>query len=419
MPSLPDPVGWAKDKVGDVVGGAASSVAGSAIDKFAEAVSKAVGEAVKSVATIWTKVPTVGLGEGQTAAKLQDNLLWFVGFAAVLSVIIAGARMAWEARAQPLRELLQSLFTLILVTGGGLALVNLLVTAGDEFSAWLIGGSGGADFNEKMTGMLAVILTTGGPVGAMLIILVGLILILASLAQIVLMIARSGMLVLLAGVLPLAGAATNTEWGKQWFQKTTGWMIAFILYKPAAALVYAAAFELFGDSKDLMGALTGATMMILAVAALPALMKLCVPLVGSLSGGGGAGGGGAMAAGSMAASAMGGGPTGAVSQPTQSPVSMGTPGSRGSVGPSGASVTGGTRTVTAGSAGGATSGGSGGAVTAGGGAATAGGAGAAASGASVAAGPIGAGVAVAGQALSKGKQAANDAVEGGGPDGSK
>lgn len=404
---MANPLDWAKDRAGDVIGGAASSVAGSAIDKFASAVSEAVGESVKTVATIWTKVPTVGLGSGETATKLQDNLFWFVGLAAVFSVIIAGGRMAWEARAQPLRDLGQSLITLVLVTGAGLAVLRLVVVAGDEFSTWLIGGAGGDDFNKKMTGMLAAVTATRGGLGAMLVILVGLILILASIAQIVLMIARSGMLVLLAGILPLSAAATNTESGKQWFQKTIGWMIAFALYKPAAALVYAAAFELFGDSKDLMGALTGMTMMVLAVAALPALMKLCVPLVGSLSGGGG--GGGMMAGGAMAASSMGGGggPTGAISQPSQSPTSMGTPGSRESTGPSGAAPSGGASATPATSR-------TGSAAASGGGAAAASG-----GGASAAAGPIGAGVAVAGQVISKGKEAAIEAAGDGGPDGSK
>jgi type IV secretion system protein TrbL len=412
---MANPIDWAKDKAGDVIGGGVDKIAGSAIDKLAEAVSKAVGESVKSVATIWTKVPTVGLGDGQTASKLQDNLFWFVGFAAVFSVLIAGIRMVWEARGEPLREVLRSLMTLVLVTGAGLALINLLVVAGDEFAAWLIGGSGGQEFNTKMTAMLAVIITTGGPMGPILVIVLGLILVFASLVQIVLMIARSGMLVLLAGVWPLSASATNTQWGGQWFNKITGWIIAFVLYKPVAALVYATAFELFGDSKDLMGALTGATMMVLAIAALPALMKLCVPAVASLSGGGG-GGGGAMAAGSMAASSAGGGPTGAISQPSQSPASMGTPGSRGASGPSGATTSGGPATSATMPAGSSASSAGGGAAAAGGGAASAGGA---ASGASAAAGPVGAGVAVAGQALSTGKQAANDAVEGGGPDGSK
>jgi len=332
--ALPDPIGWAKGKAGDVLGGAVNNVAGGAIDKFAEAVSHAVGESVKAVATIWTKVPTVGLGSGETATKLQENLYWYMGFAAVLSVLIAGGRMAWEARAEPARELGKSLITLVVVSGASLALIRLAVESGDAFAAWIIGGSTDDSFDKKMTGMLVAVTTVGGPLGSIIVIVVGLILVLASMAQIILMIARSGMLVLLAGILPLSASATNTEWGKQWFQKTTGWMIAFILYKPAAALVYASAFELFGESKDLVGALTGMTMMILAVAALPALMKLCVPLVGGLAGGGGGAAAG-MGAGMLAMQAM---PSGAVDEPSQtSTASAGTPGG----GPSGSTLAGG------------------------------------------------------------------------------
>ncbi len=369
------------DIVGDVAGGAANAVAGGAIEKFAEAVSSGVGESVKGLATIWTKVPTVGLGAGETASKLQDNLWWYMGFAAVLSVLIAGGRMAWESRAEPARELGKSLIRLVVVTGAGLAVIRLAVDAGDAFSNWIIGNSGGDSFDKRMTAMLTVITTTGNRVGAIIVIVVGLILILASLAQIVLMIARSGMLVLLAGILPLSASATNTGWGAQWFQKTTGWIIAFILYKPAAAIVYAAAFELFGNSKDLVGALTGMTMMILAIAMLPALMKLCVPLVGSLAGGGGGGSGAMMGAGMLASSKM---PTGAADVPSQS--KMPSAGGRASSpGPTGASLGG------------------------------------------MAGGPIGAGVAagaqVGTQAMQRGSEAVNGAVgddnDDGGPNGSR
>lgn len=403
MCDLRNPTSCITDGIGSVVGSAANSVANSAIDKFAEAVSHAVGESVKGVATIWTQVPTVGLGSGETASKLQDNLWWYMGFAAVLSVLIAGGRMAWEARAEPLRELGKSLITLVVVSGAGLAVLRLAVDAGDAFSVWMIGKSGGESFDKKMTAMLAAVTVAGGPVGAIIIIVVGLILVVASLAQIVLMIARSGILVLLAGILPLSASATNTEWGRQWFQKTIGWMIAFVLYKPAAAIVYAAAFELFGDSKDLVGALTGMTMMILAIATLPALMKLCVPLVGGLAGGGG--GGGAMMAAGMASGQMGGGPSGAKDVPPQTPASFGSPGSGGG-GPMGAAPTAG--------------GGAGAAAGTGGGAAAAGG------GAAAAAGPVGAGIAAAqaGTALmERGTQAADSAVgndnNNGGPDGSQ
>ena len=60
------------------------------------------------------------------------------GGLAVLSVIIAGVKMAWQQRAQPAKELLQSLFTLVVVSGAGLTVIALAVSAADAFSAWVL-----------------------------------------------------------------------------------------------------------------------------------------------------------------------------------------------------------------------------------------------------------------------------------------
>ncbi|MGL5829022.1 MAG: hypothetical protein ACRC0L_05570, partial [Angustibacter sp.] len=110
-----------------------------------------------------------------------------------------------------------------------------------------------------------------------------------SLVQAILMVIRSGVLVILAGTLPLSAAATNTETGRNMFRKTTGWILAFILYKPAAALIYAAAFKLAstdpGSDNGLIRSITGLTLMVTSILALPALLKLIIPAVGNVAGG--------------------------------------------------------------------------------------------------------------------------------------
>src|SRR5690606_34129048 len=72
---------------------------------------------------------------------LQSGLWWYMGAAAVVSVVIGAARMAWEQRAEPGRETVKSLLTLVVVAGAGVTMVSLLVTAADTFSVWLINGS--------------------------------------------------------------------------------------------------------------------------------------------------------------------------------------------------------------------------------------------------------------------------------------
>ncbi|BDZ44014.1 hypothetical protein GCM10025865_33130 (plasmid) [Paraoerskovia sediminicola] len=230
---------------------------------------------------------------------------------AVVSIIIGGIRMAWEQRADPGRDTVKSLLTLIVVAGAGVTVVGLLVTAADSFSVWILNASldcsigTAACFSENVLGLLAL---TTNPItaglGPLLIIILGIVAIFATVLQIVLMVARGGMLVILVGILPLTASATNTEAGKMWFKKSIGWLVAFILYKPAAAIVYATAFKLSStsvftdDGSGLLSVLTGLTLMILALFALPALMRFVTPAVSSMASGGA---GGALALGAAAA----------------------------------------------------------------------------------------------------------------------
>ena len=376
-------------------------------------------------------------GAGGAVLFLQSALWWFMGAAAVVSVIIGGVRMAWEQRAEPGRETVKSLLTLIVVAGAGVTIVGLLVSAFDSFSVWILNGAlncdVGADsacFGNNIATLLA--LTTNpaaGGLGALLIIIFGLIAILATAFQIVLMIARGGMLVILTGILPLSASATNTEMGKGWFKKNVGWLVAFILYKPAAAIVYAAAFQLAGtnvfqdDGTGFIAVLTGLILMVLALFALPALMRFVTPLVGAMSAGaGGAMGVAALAALPTGAASMGRLATGSGGGSPGGFGATGGPGTSGASGPSGANGGGQSAPqaaqASAGAGGGAArsagaaGGGTGAAAASASGGAAAGGAaagGAAAAGAAggAAAGPAGV---AAGAALGAAKQAGQAAT---------
>ena len=176
--------------------------------------------------------------------------------------------------------------------------------------------------------------------------MLGIIAFLATVIQIMLMLVRGGMLVLLVGTLPLVAAFSNTEMGLQWFRKAGAWLVAFALYKPAAAIVYAVAFDLAGQPGAL-ALLDGVMMLVLAILALPALLRFVVPATSALAGGGGAGGMLAGAAGGAIAMRM---PTGAASV-AQAPASAYGQGRSG--GPSGAALAGGGPAAAAGMNGGA------------------------------------------------------------------
>ncbi|KRE76586.1 hypothetical protein [Arthrobacter sp. Soil763] len=400
-------------------GNALEDLTNDAMGNMAKAIMEGMSQMVTTLSTFWVSMPTVNLtSQDGTAASpvvsmVHGELMAWTVALAVLAVIIGGIRMIWEQRGAPLKELLRSLVTLTLVSGLGLGIISILVVAADAFSAAIINRS--TDGKGFADAMKLLVMTNQTGVGVFILIILGLIGLLASLVQVVLMVVRSGMLVILAGILPTTAAFTNTEMGKQWFQKAVGWTIAFILYKPAAAIVYSVAFLLMGSSgkNALIGSITGFTLMVVALFAMPALMRFVTPMVGAVASGGGAGAGaavGAMATGAVSMGRSGSGrgnaaPTPASSNQTGSAPkgSDGTPGPKGSGGkptPGSAGTAGAPEAAAAG-----TTGAAGAAGTAGAGAAGA------ASGATAAAGPAGIAVAAGTQVASRVSQAAQQTAQ--------
>jgi len=403
--------------LGGLLGGIAGSAAGDVIGAIAKAIMESLNQAIETVATLWVRVGTPNLtttgGGGQPSnavGYIQGHLLWYTVAGAVAGVLIGCARMAWEQRAAPGRDVLRGLVTFVAVSGAGLTVLSLAVTAADQFSTWVISDSipSGSSFGTALTGLLGLTVASSG-FGAILVIVLGLFMLLGSLVQIFLMVVRGGMLVLLAGVLPTTAAFTNTQAGREWFRKALGWMVAFVLYKPTAAVIYATAFRLassnvFG-SGGLLAVVTGLTLMLLALLALPALMRFVAPMVGATAGGGAGTMLGLAAAG--AAIAM---PSGAIRQALG-----GARASGGTGAPTGAGGGGGGGGPLSGGGASGSSGASPGAATAGGGGAAA--AGGAGSAAAAAGGPAGAVVSLVAGAASRRAQGAGAIPDGDAGDG--
>ena len=187
--------------------------------------------------------------------------------------------MMWSQRAEPAREALAGLLRLIVVQGCAVSAIGLLSAAGDSLSTSIMNNATAmAGTGSQSLGQISM-----SAVGsATLVIVLSGLAIIAFFVQLVLLIVRDGLLVLMAGTLPLSAAASMTPVGNSWFRKNVGWLLAFLLFKPVAALVYGAAILSVTNSGDITGEITGIVLVALATLTLPALMRMVAPMVSAI-----------------------------------------------------------------------------------------------------------------------------------------
>ena len=243
------------------------------------------------------------VGPNDTLSFLWAHLAWFWGVLLVFSVLFAAGKLAWTHRKEPMLDLVRSLVTFLVASTAGVAGVGLAIQAGDAFSEWIIHDAAGGDLGSSLLGAGAL-----PALGPGLVIVMGILGIILGAIQLVLMILRLAILTLMMTFLPLAASATNTDWGRNWFRRVVGWTVAFLLYKPVAAIIYAAAYRLLADGvvsfDGLLSFATGIAMMCLAILALPATMKAVVPAMSAVSGAGTGGVGAVMALGATGAAIL-------------------------------------------------------------------------------------------------------------------
>lgn len=293
-------------QAGGAVRGAIGSAANSAFNEIANAMASAAAGLLKTLSTFWMNIRTPQLsGPATPIAVIQADTSWIVTSVAVVCILIAAGRMAIRRRGEPVGVMTLGLARLVVVSAAATFLVETAGKLGDTFSADLMNaahlGSNGWARVIDVTAMSAAI--APGP-GFLLIIAV--LIVFAALIQLLLMILRIGLLIILTGTLPLAAAASMSDWGESWWRKHLGWLCAWLLYKPAAALLYSAAFGLTQGKRTAVEVLAGFMLLVLSILILPALLRVIVPMTASL---------GAASAGSLAMGAAGAVATGAIRLP--------------------------------------------------------------------------------------------------------
>lgn len=283
----------------EVVNSTVSSAGDSFIEKLVKDITGGIADLMTNLMAAWMHTPTESLDSGSAVggaiATTQGYLTTLTAFFGILGILIACARMAWNARGEDLKEVIRMLVTLIFVQGAAVASITMLLKAGDEFSIWLVDKGTGADMQTNLTFLLPV-LAIRGPgftptptqiaVGALLIIVI--LALIASALQFVFLMLRDVLLAIILVFLPTMAGASLFKSGSQAFEKAIGWIVAMLLYKPVAAGIYVLGVLMIkgqvGDDGKVQASLgslvLGIMTLILAVLALPALIKFVAPAAG-------------------------------------------------------------------------------------------------------------------------------------------
>ncbi|WP_298461181.1 hypothetical protein [uncultured Cellulomonas sp.] len=284
------PFGSAKCVVGDAIGDAAGALAGSAIGAFVESVAEAVETVLMVVATTWMNIPSpvVAVGNEPTGiiAAISSDLSFYTMVFAMIGVLFAAGKLALSGRGDAALPAVRMVVTLIIVSAAGAAVVSAAIAAGDAFAPWIIYRATGKEFSDGVVGIMTAATITSSGMGVGL--LVGLAALLGCIAQVVFMVFRGAMITLLMAVLPTIAATSATNGGSAALRKALGWLLAFVLYKPVAAVIYAVGLLLVNgyqapggtgeEQAAIMSLLMGLTVITLAGLTLPALVKFLVPM---------------------------------------------------------------------------------------------------------------------------------------------
>ena len=280
VPGFPD---GCLDDAGRAIGDAASGLAGDVVgNSFAEAMREGATWVIKTTIGWWIDVPAIDIASSP-ADTIRGYVLWLAIVVAAGGVMWQGLVMVLSRRPEPAFAVGRGLFTIAFWSAVGIVGPAAALRAGDSFSSWVLDEAAHGQATDRLVKLAGL----GGVSSPGAVILLGLVMMLAGLVQAVLMMFREAAVIVLAGVVVLAAAGTFTRATRPWLPRVLGWMLALICYKPAAALVYASAITLVGEGDDPRTVVVGLTMMLLAVVALPVLMRFFTWTTGAASGSGG------------------------------------------------------------------------------------------------------------------------------------
>lgn len=287
----------AKDLVNNPAGYVAKKIADGTFNEILSSFWEGTVSVYRQFVTSWLHAGPIINPETSPAFAWGTGIVnVFTALAVTIGILWAGIRIVWSQRGEEVRYVFASLGRLIVVSGLGVSVFSLLLTASDQAAAAILDSTA---WGQKDTA--AVLGDPGRAVAAMgaMLFLPGGIMLLVVIVQWCIMIFVSIATPILLMFWPVAEGMVFASGGRG-FSRVSKWLTAFILFKPTVAVLYGFSFEELKGGDGIGGIVTAICILIMAPFALPALLKIVNPAAA----GTGADGAGAALAG-MAGVAVG------------------------------------------------------------------------------------------------------------------
>ena len=260
--------------ISDPVGTIAGAIGNDIFDKILTSFWNGSVGIYKQFITSWLHAGPIINPEKSSAFQWGTGVVnIFTLLAVTIGIMVAGVKIVWEQRGEDIRYVLSSLGRVILVSGMGVSIVSLLLTASDQAAAAILDST---DWGHKDT--TAILGDPGKAVAALgaILFLPGAIMVLVVIVQWCIMIFVAIATPVLLMYWPVAEGITFAAGGRG-FSRVSKWLLAFILFKPTVAVLYGFAFQELKGGDGIGGIVTAVCIIAMAPFALPALLKIVNP----------------------------------------------------------------------------------------------------------------------------------------------
>lgn len=258
-------------------------IADSAFTDFVRDIWKLLIDFLGWINSFWVGIPSADV-TAPAIGQINGWMGWYTAAIALIGLLIGLGRMAISNDFKAGLPAVKMVVNLILVTGVYAVAFAGLMTAGDQFAPWIIQKATGEELS--LSGMLSLSeMMLIYPGGGLFLAIIGL---LGAVVNVLFMVIQGALASTMFALLPAVAAGSGTEMGSNAFRQLQGWLLAVILFKPVAAIIYAfgmmqmknpPAIEGLDDiGKSIYNACVAMVILGMAALALPALIKFLVPV---------------------------------------------------------------------------------------------------------------------------------------------